>query len=234
MTKFSLFIRFFIVLSNDCLGVDERYIVENCQKWFMILLISQTYPGLEITIFLKLPGFPWACEPCPSHISPAAVSHDGTSCLFVSVSLFVWAVRVEMAPLRSQQDHYSRDVAIWSVKHPSVELSVDQTFEPGWKKCFRVTEETSHIPSAFSLSFWHLLGRQSLSQKSQLPISVSPGPRQTGFSGLWFDCGPRLLTNQLAPTLRSFCIAISHSLFSLLFEVTFLADKSGTVAKEME
>ncbi len=154
--------------------------------------------------FFKLKGFPWACEPCPSHISPAAVSHDGTSCLFVSVSLFVWAVRVEIGPLRSNRDHYSRDVAIWSVKHPSVELSVDQTFEPGWKKCFRVTEETSHIPSAFSLFFLASAGPSVTLPEISAANQCSPGPRQTGFSGLCLDCGPRLLTNQLAPTLRFF------------------------------
>lgn len=134
--------------------------------------------------------------------------------LLVFVCLF-GLCESKWAPLRSQQDHYSRDVAIWSVKHPSVELSVDQTFEPGWKKCFRVAEETSHIPSALSL--WHLLGRQSHSQKSQLPIGVSPGPRQTGFSGLRFDCGPRLLTNQLAPTLKVFL----HSDFSFPLLIAF-------------
>lgn len=116
-------------------------------------------------------------------------------------------------PHWSRQDHYSGDVAIWSVKHPSVELSVDQTFEPGRKKCFRVTEKTSHIP--FALSRWHLQCRQLHSQKSQLPISASPGPRQTGFGELWFDRGPWLLTNQLVPTVKVFL----HSDFSfpLLF-----------------
>lgn len=129
--------------------------------------------------------------------------------LFICLFFSVWVVRVEMpTPYRSRQDHYSRDVAIWSVKHPSVELSVDQTFVAGHKECFRVAEETSHAPCALSL--WHLLGHQSHFQKSQLPISASPGPKQIGFGGLWFDRGPWLLTNQLAPTGKVFL----HSYFS--------------------
>lgn len=146
---------------------------------------------------------------CPSYISEEAVSHDRTSCtcglfvyLFVFLCLFGLCDSKWAPPHRSRQDHYSRDVAIWSVKHPSVELSVDQTFVAGHKECFRVAEETSHAPCALSL--WHLLCRQSHFQKSQLPISASPGPKQIGFGGLWFDRGPRLLTNQLAPTVKVF------------------------------
>ncbi len=152
--------------------------------------------------------------------------------LYVSVSLFVWAVRVEMGPpsvstgsLQQGCCHLVSQASICgALCRSDIWAWVEEVFQGHWG-------DIAYTLCFLSLSFWHLLGRQSHSQKAQLPISVSPGPRQTGFSGLWFDCGPRLLTNQLAPTLRSFCVAISHSLFSLLFEVTFLADKSGTVTK---
>lgn len=202
--------------------------VENCQKWFMILLISLTYPGLEITIFKtsKVPRFSMTVRTLSvPHFSSSSQSWQNILylwplCLFVCVSLFVWAVRVEMGPpsvstgsLQQGCCHLVSQASICgALCRSDIWAWVEEVFQGRWGDISYTLCSLS-----LSLSFWHLLGRQSLSQKSQLPISVSPGPRQTGFGGLWFDRGPWLLTNQLAPTVKVFL----HSDFSFPLLIAF-------------
>lgn len=111
--------------------------------WEIVAWLLKYFKGQEITTF-KFPTFPRQQSVMTEHLVLVA------SLFIFYFFLFVWAVRVKMPPW-SRQDHYSRDVAIWSVKHPSVELSVDQTFVAGHKECFRVVEETSCTPCCRSL-----------------------------------------------------------------------------------
>jgi len=100
-------------------------------------------------------------------------------CLFGLCDVELW-----VPPHRSRQDHYSRNVAIWSVKHPSVELSVDQTFVAGHKECCRVIEETSCTPCCLSLSLASTVSHTLRNLSCQSALLQAPGRQALADSSL--------------------------------------------------